>query len=134
MGATMTMPFGKYWGWVLDAVPTDSLECLVQIPAVLQGRLRTAVLDELDTRAYGRERDHYGRWQDSTPQRGASATAASNIRPDQIGLARDAFDRGFRAAALTHHPVVGGNPGTMARLNALAESVRSQLQVVGGPR
>jgi hypothetical protein len=129
----MMMPFGKYRGMEVVDLPSDYLEWLLD-NVDLQSRLKNAVLGELDRRAYEQKQDRYGRRQDSTHQRSASAAVAIKIRPDEIGLARDVFDRGFRAAALTHHPDVGGDPGTMVRLNALAESVRSQLQVVGRAR
>jgi hypothetical protein len=56
------------------------------------------------------------------------------IRPDEIGLAREVFDRGFRTAALVYHPDHGDYSGTMVPLNALAESVRFQLRLVGDAR
>ncbi len=111
----MTMPFGKYKGLAVKDLPTEYLQWLF-VNIELRGRLRVVVCGELDQRA--REQ--------STTQRKPS-TVTIQVRPDDVPMARQVFDLGYRAAARTLHPDAGGDSETMVRLNALAQSVRSQL-------
>ncbi len=108
------MPFGKFKGLAVEDLPSDYLEWLIDT-VDLRGRLRDAVCGEANRRT-----------PPALPPPGPP-TVTLRIVPDQVSLARDVFDLGHRAAARKLHPDVSGSAGDMKLLNALAESVRSQL-------
>jgi len=108
------MPFGKWRGHLLADLPGEYIDWLLTID--LREPLRTSVEDEYNQRLMD--------FADAPSEIGL------RIDPDQVALARDVFDLGYRAAARKLHPDVGGSTEDMRRLNSLAESVRTQLRVL----
>ena len=100
------MPFGKYRGWPLGAIPYDYLERLTTID--LCPSLRTAVVEELFFRRLA---------QDS--RRGYEAAAKGGVLRVPGHLREpvaDSVRRGYRACAMLAHPDQGGTDAAMRML------------------
>jgi hypothetical protein len=111
------MPFGLHKGCAIEDLPDSYLHWLTTID--LRGWLHDAVHREFDRRS---QYDH------CTPP--PPAGGGIRIRPEEILLARRVFDAGYRSLARTMHPEVGGDVREMQRLNALAESMRTQFDAL----
>jgi hypothetical protein len=116
------MPFGRYRGCPIEEIPGDYLAWLLDT-VELRPWLRGAVHRELDHRA-GRCHEDRG---SSAP---LPASPGIRIRQEQLPLARRLIDAGYRALAKKIHPDVDGDFRQMQALNALAESLRAQIDVL----
>ena len=110
----MTMPFGKYHGWLLDEIPEDYLWWVWE-HVELFGRLRREV-----ARILGQERAGSQAKQESAPPPFA-------VRSQDAELFREVLNAGYRALALRCHPDQGGDSEKMRRLNQAIERWRQQL-------
>jgi hypothetical protein len=120
-----TMPFGQYKGWEIEKRPNSYLRWLLRT-VLLSRWLHDAVSEEYRRRADQYDsRDHH---QDRTPP--PAAGPGIRLRPDEVPLAQRVFDAGYRSVARRIHPDVGGDVNEMARLNALADSVRNQIDAL----
>ncbi len=100
------MPFGKFKGWSLSEIPTSCLEWLSTIE--LYDDLRRAVAAQLMVRSAFFDED--------------PGCQLSTIPPPELQPAlREIVQSGYRAAAMRHHPDVGGTDEDML---ALTEAVR----------
>jgi hypothetical protein len=113
------MPFGKYSGRPLAEIPTDYLSWLLSVE--LRPWLRDAVASE-----YKRRIDEYDREYTPPPP----PASGIRIRPEELPLARRLVEAGYRSLARLMHPDKGGDVREMQRLNALAESVRTQIDLL----
>jgi hypothetical protein len=112
------MPFGKYKGIDLEELPLDYLQWLRGIAKA--GRLQSAINVEIARRATER---HYERTYDHEPPRRRDPLASAEVRR----LALEIVTRGYRAAALEHHPDHGGDTEQMKLANAAADALRELL-------
>lgn len=106
------MPFGRYRGLPLSALPDSYLWWLTTLPN-LRPPLRGAVLAEVGRRASG-----------SYPRADGAAPPRREVIEGLVGA-------GLRALARKHHPDVGGDTATMQEVNAAAAWLR---QVAGARR
>jgi hypothetical protein len=113
------MPFGKYRGYELWEIPRGYLEWLLD-NCDLHSGLANAVEEQLY--GYRGSRDRY-----SPPPPPPSAPGIC-VPPNQVPMTLEIVNSGYRALALKLHPDHGGDAETMRQLNALAESLRTQLQ------
>jgi len=97
-------------------LPESYLKWLADRPD-LRDPLWSAVLEELQ----GREQDY------EPPRRGSNTEPTVLIRSEHIPLAIELVNAGHRQLARRHHPDIGGNITAMQDLNALADSLRTQL-------
>ena len=105
------MPFGRYAGRPLDALPDDYLEWLATL-----GNLR----EPLRTRVERESRRRLGCAEAATP----SLPLAPEIR-----LAAECIvSRGYRALATEHHPDAGGDHERMVALNVAHEALVGLLR------
>jgi hypothetical protein len=123
---TMKMPFGRYKGRLVSSLPDDYLEWLAALDN-LREPLAAAVWRELNRREPGEQRE----WTPPPPPQSPS-TVALRIAADEVPLAKQIFDAGYRSVARVTHPDTGGDLDQMKRLNALAQSVRNQLASLEG--
>lgn len=105
----MNMPFGRYRGEPLSALPDDYLAWLAGLDD-LRPPLRPALEAELARRAEGALLDP------------ATARAAERI-----------VRSGYRLAALESHPDRGGSTEEMASVNAAAGALRGLLARIAPP-
>jgi hypothetical protein len=112
-----TMPFGQYKGWQIEDLPDGYLAWLTTID--LRGWLHDAVHQEYDRRSNA----YNSRERPAPPP----AAPAIRIQPEEVPLARKMFEAGFRSLVRIMHPDKGGDTRDMQRLNALADSVRAQI-------
>jgi hypothetical protein len=108
----MTMPFGKYKGVEVIDLP-DSYICWLIDEVDLFGQLHLEVQREYFQRLHQAESRNDG--------------ATIRIAPADVELARLIVNHGYRSASKLFHPDAGGDPAMMVRLNAVVESLRSQL-------
>lgn len=102
----MRMPFGKYRGQPLSAIPGDYLAWLLTIE--LWPATRQAVADELRRRGY---------------------SDAGQPQPEQSAeQLRSIVEHWYRAAALRFHPDRGGQPRDMVILNECKELLLAKLK------
>jgi hypothetical protein len=114
------MPFGKYRGWEITTLPDDYLSWLTTIE--LRGWLFNAVHREYDRRTWGYEYPE--------EERAPSSVFGLRIRPEDLAMAQKLFAAGYRTLARTMHPDAGGDVAAMQRLNAFADSIRTQLRAL----
>src|SRR4051812_27713338 len=93
----VTMPFGKYAGRCLEDLPDSYLAWLLSID--LRGGLRFAVAEEW-------ERRHHRYADPPDPPTDRHLVA---LEPDQVVLARDLIQAGYRTLARQVHPDTGGS-------------------------
>jgi len=103
------MPFGKYRGQPLSALPDGYLAWLTALPD-LREPLRSRIRDELRARGTGRGTAP------GTLVVPALRTAASRI-----------VEAGFRALAKQHHPDAGGDHHAMIELTAARDALVALL-------
>ena len=103
--APYRMPFGRYRGHQIDALPDDYLAWLATLPD-LRPTLRAAVDAEVVRRRRSGRRT-------ATPDRSTCETLIT---------------AGYRALARQHHPDVGGSHEAMIAATAAAEWLRAQLR------
>ena len=104
-----TMPFGRYKGLLLLALPTDYLTWLTSLPD-LREPLRSAVVAEGRRRSGTRDPD--------PPPLGG---------PIDGDLAAALVEAGRRALAVKHHPDRGGETALMARVNDTADRLLARF-------
>ena len=115
----MVMPFGMHQGELVEELPTDYIDWVAR-HIDLRGRLREAILAELDFRQR----------RQSAPRAGASSVTIV-VAAEHLPAVAEIVDLGYRAAARRHHPDVGGEPATMLALNVAMAALRPQLASVG---
>lgn len=115
-----TMPFGKFKGQRLGDVPDSYLRWALTLDGI-DRNLSFAIEVELRFRQ-------------------ASAPTKQQARPGSLSLSIEAahrdtvvliVDLGYKAAARKLHPDAGGTTAGMQRLNAVAGSLREQLELLG---
>ena len=118
----MRMPFGRYKGTDLRALPEEYLRWLNSLPE-LREPLQSAVRTELDNRV----------WADRFRRRGEAQGAQAH--PPLAGrpqvdrqTAQAIIDTGYRSLAAKAHPDVGGDPADMVRLNVARDWLRGFLR------
>jgi hypothetical protein len=118
----MRMPFGRYKGTDLQALPEEYVRWLNALPA-LREPLRSAVQTELDHRTWA---DRFRRrWE----AQGAQAQGPISGRPPvDRPTAQAIIDTGYRSLAAKAHPDVGGDPADMVRLNLARDWLRGVLR------
>jgi hypothetical protein len=99
------MPFGRYKGRPLSALPADYLDWLATLPD-LRPPLRAAVAAEQARRDETDARPSHGGCPHPT-------------------VANELISAGLRVLSKRHHPDVGGSHGAMLAVNAAAEWLRS---------
>ncbi len=112
----MTMPFGVHKGLPLNDLPNAYLEWLAGID--LRPSLRRGVDAELSRRC--------GRG----PDENSASSGLRRLGPDDLGLARELLQSGYRAMAKKHHPDFGGDAVVMRQLIDVANKLRGWLEVV----
>ena len=117
------MPFGKYRGWEIAALPDDYLAWLLTIE--LYKPLYDAVAGE-----YQRRLDEY----DLSQEGRTPPPPGLRLRVEEAPLARRMFDAGYRTLARTLHPDHGGDADQMRQLNLLSASLRAQLGALEGTK
>jgi hypothetical protein len=108
------MPFGKYRGLAVDALPDTYLQWLYDLDD-LREPLRSAVYREWSRRFDGGDdgdRDYH------------RPTHADDFPDQDAALFRELIEAGYRALALKLHPDQGGSVEAMQRLNALVAKLR----------
>jgi len=103
------MPFGKFKGRPISALPYDYLEWLID-EDFLKGSLRRAVAEEYERRLHSQEVDY---------------SEDSLIDPK---LADELIAAGLRTLSKKYHPDVGGSTAHMQAINAAAEWLRQQAR------
>jgi Putative quorum-sensing-regulated virulence factor len=111
------MPFGRYKGSDLSELANSYILWLLTID--LREPLRGAVAEEADYR--GLDIDEPEQYRQPT-------SLMIQVDQQDVAIFRRIVDSGFRAMALQTHPDRGGETTAMARLNAVAASVRAQLE------
>jgi hypothetical protein len=107
------MPFGKHKGLAIGDLPDDYLDWLLTAEN-LPPMLCEAVRREWDSRTAPRQ---------AVP----GNTAFIRLEHDDALLMKHVLAAGYKAVARVLHPDLGGDTTAMQRLNALADSVRKQL-------
>jgi len=102
------MPFGKFKGRAVDALPREYLEWLMN-NVDLREPLASAVEAALDDE------------EDSVPAR--SADLPVELRP----VAQELISVGYRMLALKLHPDAGGGHEAMTKLNAARDWLRERI-------
>jgi hypothetical protein len=126
----MTMPFGKYCGQDIGDIPTSYLRWLCG-NANLYGVLADEIEAELDRRLFNQR-------QQSSESHATFLTPLAepgwiHFDPADISLFREIVDHGYKVSARVYHPDAGGSVVMMQRLNALVQSLRTQLSKMGSP-
>jgi hypothetical protein len=107
----MKMPFGKHRGVDVSDLPNDYLIWLAE-GANLFGPLRLEV-----------QREYVARLHRAEPR-----NSGATVRIADVEIVRLVVNHGYRATAKLFHPdTTGGDAAMMTRLNAVVESLRSQL-------
>jgi len=120
----MTMPFGKWRGYPLSAVPLDYLYWLYEEPWV-KPALRRAVRDQLS--GYSSSGSGYERQSEPPSPPLPSDVMLLHIAPEFAPLAAQLLELGYKALAKRLHPDIGGDKRQMQQLNELMSTVRYQL-------
>lgn len=108
MHDTYRMPFGRYRGQQIDALPDEYLAWLAALPD-LRPRLRAAVDAEVTRRRPRAD----ARRRSTTPDRSTCEAVIT---------------AGYRVLARQRHPDVGGSHEAMIAATAAADWLRSQLR------
>ena len=104
----MLMPFGKYRGTLIEDIPTDYLEWVVEVIDSHNPRLLEAIKDELSMRH----------------------ASSETSRPVETWTVRRIIEVGRRALAKKYHPDYGGNHEQMVALNNAGDwLLRQTLQL-----
>jgi hypothetical protein len=111
----VSMPFGKYRGWLLSDLPEDYLAWLRTRD--LHEPLRSCLELEWERRMNAARRPSAPR-----PEPGAV-----RVPPEDFAMFRELVHTGFRQMALRFHPDHGGRAEDMRKLNSLMEKLREQL-------
>ena len=114
------MPFGRYRGLPLNAIPSDYLAWLLSLDDLRQP-LRGCVWREAVRRGLAR---------DDEDDDGSRYVPPPRSQPVDLELAERLITAGYRALAKQLHPDVGSNTETMQKVNAAAEALRAQFRVV----
>jgi hypothetical protein len=115
------MPFRQYRVWEIEDLPDGYLAWLTAID--LHGWLHDAIHNE-----YHRRTDQYVSREHHTPP--PPAAPGIRLRPEEVPLARRLVEAAYRSLARVMHPHKGGDTSEMQRLNALAGTVRDQLDAL----
>jgi hypothetical protein len=114
----MKMPFGRHVGIEVADVPAGYLRWL-RDNCELYGELA----DEVDEALAVREKSRSQSRRESRVNVHALDAEAADAE-----LLLEVINRGYRAAALAHHPDQGGDPTVMQRLNLMVARLRARLQ------
>jgi uncharacterized protein (DUF3820 family) len=106
-----SLPFGRYRGVPLEAVPQHYLLWLLRID--LYPRTRALVEAELDTRARAT---------------GPREQLLQLVEPGAVAVARQLVEAGRRSLARVHHPDQGGRAEVMKQINAVADKLLEVLR------
>jgi hypothetical protein len=112
MSSIPRMPWGKHKGVPLDEIDAGYLNWIVEKATATSSGLRDDVLAELARRRRAEAPPPPSSWRKPCP--------------DPV-LAGEIVTTGWRALAKKHHPDIGGDTGTMQRLNATADWLKTQV-------
>lgn len=113
LGDWMRMPFGKYRGWELEALPDEYLEWLMSID--LRNHLASGVEREYERRFVNSQRDN-------------EAIRKVIPEPEVLDLAFRIISIGYKRLATQMHPDAGGEHGEMVLLNAANDYLHKYLR------
>jgi uncharacterized protein (DUF3820 family) len=109
------MPFGKFKGWGLDTIPEDYLQWAVDEIDFRSPQLRRAILRELERRTFGCH-------QAQSPPSGR-ITVPGEHQP----FVDELLHAGYRAAAKSHHPDLGGSGDQFKAFHNAYEWLKERL-------
>jgi hypothetical protein len=109
--SSVTMPFGKYKGVILEDLPDQYLAWLLSATIELREPLLGFVRNEAFRRDRIREAER----------------AAALITPEVLAAALDIIKQGVRVLTRAHHPDAGGSAPAMVAVNNAAELLRVAL-------
>jgi hypothetical protein len=113
------MPFGKYRGWRLAALPDDYVEWLLSLED-LRAPLAARVLEEATRRGLHRHHHH-------DQDRSAQPDRARRYVPDVI-IVEKLVGAGLRTLARKYHPDAGGDHELMVAANHAADWLIDQVR------
>lgn len=119
------MPFGKFRGYALSALPDDYLDWLLDLDN-LRPRLRCALEDEAERRGLGDDRHRYADDgdddRDDGYRSGRRSAPNGNRNVPALPVVEDVINAGRRALAARHHPdLPGGDGERMKLINSAAD-------------